>query len=92
MRSDLMEKTGVNDDVKSLLAPCLVRHCAWSLTSFAIGADGQTAVKRQRGKDHVGETACFGEAICYRIPHSNPNQNGTEMGGRWRNLGKAGPV
>ena len=53
MRSDL-----VNVNVKSLLAPWLVRHCAWSLTRFAIGADGQTAFKRH----------CFGEAICYRIP------------------------
>ena len=68
MRSDLMEKTGVNVNVKSLLALWLVRHCAWSLTRFAIGADGQTAFKRQRGKDFVGETACFGEAICHRIP------------------------
>ena len=63
-----MEKTGVNVNVKSLLALWLVRHCAWSLTTFAIGADGQTAFKRQRGKDCVGETACFGEAICHRIP------------------------
>ena len=68
MRSELMEKTGVNVNVKSLLAPWLVRHCAWSLTRFAIGSDGQTAFKRQRGKDYVGETACFSEAICYRIP------------------------
>ena len=64
MRSDVMEKTGVNVSVKSLLA----RHCAWSLTRFAIGADGQTAFKHQRGKDNVGETACSGEAICYRVP------------------------
>ena len=68
LRSDLMEKTGVNVNVKSLLAPWLVRHCAWSLTRFAIGADGQTAFKCQRGKDYVGETAYFGEAICSRIP------------------------
>ena len=68
LRSDLMEKTGVNVNVKSLLAPWLLRHCAWSLTRFAIGADGQTAFKRRRGKDYVAETACFGEAICYRIP------------------------
>ena len=68
MRSDLMEKTGVNVNVKSLLAPWLVRHCAWSLTRFAISADGQTAFKCQRDKDCFGETACFGEAICYRIP------------------------
>ena len=38
------------------------------MTRFAIGADGQTAFKRPRDKDDVGETACFGEAICYRIP------------------------
>ena len=67
MRSDVMEKTGVNVNVKSVLAPWLARDCAWSLTRFAIGADGQKAFKRQRGKDYVGETACFGEAICYRI-------------------------
>ena len=67
MHSDLMETTGVNFNVKSLLAPWLVRHCAWSLTRFATGAGGQTAFKRQRGKDHVDETACVDEAICYRI-------------------------
>ena len=54
-----LEKTGVNVNVKSLLAPWLVRHCTLSLTRFATGADGQTAFKRQRGKDYVGETACF---------------------------------
>ena len=58
VRSDLMEKTGVNVNVKSLLAPWLIRHCVWSLTRFATGADGQTAFKRQRGKDNAGETAC----------------------------------
>ena len=60
VRSDLIEKTG--EDV------WLVRHCAWSLTRFAIGADGQLAFKRQRGKDYDGETACYGEAICHRVP------------------------
>ena len=62
MRSDLMEKTGENFFVKLLWASWLVRHCAWSLTRFAIGADGQTDFQRQLGK-----TACFGEAICHRI-------------------------
>ena len=56
-----------------------MRHCAWSLTRFAIGADGQTAVKRQRGKDYVGEAACFGEALCYRIPRRLQ----TKMEPRW---------
>ena len=68
VRSDLMEKSGVKVNVRSLLAPWLARHCAWSLTRFAIGADGLTAFRRQRGKDCVGETPCFGDAICYRVP------------------------
>ena len=71
--SDLMEKTGVNVNVKSLLSPWLVRHCAWSLTRLAMGADGQTAFKRQRSKDYVGEL------ICYRIPI----QIQTKMEPRW---------
>ena len=79
MRSDLMEKTSVNVNVKSLLAPWLVRHCTWSFTRFAIGADGQTAFKRQRGKDYVGGTARFGEAICCRIPLRIQ----TKMESRW---------
>ena len=68
MRSDLIENTGVNVNVKSLLAPWLVRHCAWSLTRFANGADGLTVFRRQRGRDYAGETVCFGEPICYRVP------------------------
>ena len=36
-----------------------VRHwCGWT-NSFQASA---------RVKDYVGETACFGEAICYRVP------------------------
>ena len=89
MRSDLMEKTGVNVNVKSLLAPWLVRHCAWSLTRFALGADGQTASKRKR--------RCWRNGMLWRShlfpnPASNPNQIGTKVGGRRRVLGKAGSV
>ena len=32
MRSDLMQKTGANVNVKSPLVPWLARRCAWSLT------------------------------------------------------------
>ena len=53
MRSDLMEKTGVNVNVKSLLALWLVRHCAWSLTRFAIGADGHNVAKTMLAKRHA---------------------------------------
>ena len=80
MRSDLMEKTGVNVNVESHLAPWLARHCAWSLMRFANGADGHTAFKRQRGKDYVGETVCFGEAICHPIPL----RISTKMEPRWQ--------
>ena len=66
-------------NVKSLLAPWLVRHCVWCFTRFVIGADGQTVFKRQRGKDYVGETACFGEAICSQIPFGIQ----TKMVPRW---------
>ena len=66
-RYDLMENKGVDVNVKSLLAPWLVRHCAWWLTRFAVGAHGQLVLKRQRGKGNAGETACCGEALCYRI-------------------------
>ena len=92
MRSDLMEKTSVNVNVKSLVAPWLVRHCAWSLTRFAIGADGQTAFKCQRDNDHVDEATCFGEVICCRIPLRIQ----TKMEPRWEAdgvfLGKLGSV
>ena len=77
MRSDLMEKTGVHVNVKSLLAPWLARHCAWSQMRFAICTDKQTAFKRQRCKDNVGETACFGEAI------GRPLRIQTKMEPRW---------
>ena len=81
MRSDLVEKTGVNVNVKSLLAPWLVRHCAWNLTRFAIHADGQTAFKRQR------QRPCWRNGVLWRShllpnPTSNPNQSGTKMGSR----------
>ena len=83
---DLMEKTSVIVNVTSLLAPWLVRHCAWSLTRFAIGAEGQTAFKRRRGKNDAGETACFSEAICYRNPLQIPptwNHDGGQMACCW---------
>ena len=65
MSSDLMETTGVDVNVKVWL----VRHCSWSLTRFAIGADRHTAFKRQRGRmqtrTKVGGRRCSWESwIC----------------------------
>ena len=91
MRSDLMQKTSVHVNVKSLLVPWLARRCAWSLTRVAIGADRQTAFKRQRGKDYWRNGVLWRSHLLPN-PTSNPNQNGTTMGSRWRVLGKTGPV
>ena len=93
MRSDLMEKTGVNVNVNSLLAPWLVRRCAWSLTRFAMGC----RVGKQLSSVSVEKDLCWRDGVLWRShllpnPTSNPNQNGTLMGSRWRVLGKAGPV
>ena len=82
MLSDLLERTCVNVNVKSLLAPWLARHCAWSLTRFAIGADGQTAFKRQRGKDLVKRRAFVKPSVTksHFEPKSKWNRDGMFLG------------
>ena len=67
MRSDPMERTGVSVNVKPQTVSRLLRHYSWSLLNLAIGVDGLTDFKRQCGKDYLGETVCFGEAVCCRV-------------------------
>ena len=55
MRFDPIDKAAVSVNVKSLLEPWLVKHCAWSLTRFTIGVAELTMFKRQCGKDNNGE-------------------------------------
>ena len=74
MRYDLMEKTGVNVNVKSLLALWLVRHCAWSLTRFAVDADVQTAFK--------------GEMSCHAFVGPSVTESRFEPKPKWHRDGK----
>ena len=83
MRSDLMEKTGVNVNVKSLLAPWLARHCAWILTRVCNLVQTSTHLS----SDNVPKTT-LGHLL--PNPASNPNQDGTNMGIRWRVVGTTG--
>ena len=64
MRFDAIDKTAVSVNVKSLLEPWLVKHCAWRLTRIPIDVAGLSDFKRQCGKDCVGESLT--EAICSR--------------------------
>ena len=46
----------------------LVRHSAWTLTTFHVGNDGMTAHQRIRGKPLSQQIAAFGEQILFK-PH-----------------------
>ena len=46
----------------------LVRHAAWTLTTFHVGSDGMTAHQRIRGKPVNQQIAAFGEQILFK-PH-----------------------
>ena len=88
LRSDLMEKTGVNVNVKSLLAPWLVRHGAWSVTRLGWTNSFQASTWQRQ---------CWKNGMLWRSHllqshSSNPNQNGAKVGSRRRVLGKAGFV
>ena len=77
-RSDPIERTGASVNVKTLLAPWLVRNWAWSSTRFAIDVAGLSDFKRQCGKDCVGES--LREAICCRVSVRIQS----EMESRWK--------
>ena len=46
----------------------LVRHAAWTSTTFHVGSDGKTARQRIRGKPFNQQIAAFGEQILFK-PH-----------------------
>ena len=54
----------------------LVRHAAWTLSRYALNADGQTSFLKLMSKDYHGEVAKFSELVWFRFCHS------------WRNSGK----
>ena len=77
-RSDLIEGTGANIDVKSLLTSWLVRKRVWSSTLFAMDVAGLSDFKRQCGKDYVGES--LNKAVCCRVSVRIQS----EMESRWK--------
>ena len=50
----------------------LVRHATWSLTRYAIKADGQTSLFKLMSKDYHGEVAKFSKLVWLRIPAKQP--------------------
>ena len=56
IRCDPIDKTAVSVNIKTLLEPWLVKHCAWSLTRFVIDFARISDFKRQCDKYCVGES------------------------------------
>ena len=81
-RSDLTDKTGVNLNAESLLAPWLDRHCAWSLTRFAIDTDGQNLQALQPAKE-IHKSMCQGVENGFRPSSIERNSQTSHV--QWRN-------
>ena len=50
----------------------LVRHAAWTLTRYAIKADGQLSFFKLMSKDYHGVISKFSELVRFRIPAKQP--------------------
>ena len=61
---------GATIGLDSSVLKWLVRHAAWTLTTFHVGSDGKTAHQRIRGKPFNQQIAAFGEQILLK-PHEN---------------------
>ena len=59
---------GATIGLDSAVLKWLVRHAAWTLTTFHVGSDGKTAHQRIRGKPFIQQIAAFGEQILLK-PH-----------------------
>ena len=59
---------GATIGLDSSVLKWLVRHAAWTLTTFHVGSDGKTAHQRVRGKPFNQQFAAFGEQILLK-PH-----------------------
>ena len=57
----------------------LVRHAAWTLTRYALKADGQTSFFKLMSKDYHGEISKFSELVWFRIPAKQP-----KLAEQWR--------
>ena len=52
--------------------PWIVRHAAWTLTRYALKADGQTSLFKLMSKDYHGEVTKFSELVWFRIAAKQP--------------------
>ena len=59
---------GATIGLNSSVLEWLVRHAAWTLTTFHVGSDGMTAHERIRGAPFNQQIAAFGEQILFK-PH-----------------------
>ena len=59
---------GATIGLDSSVLKWLVRHAAWTLTTFHVGSDGMTTHQRIRGKPFNQQIAAFGEHILFK-PH-----------------------
>ena len=59
---------GATIGLDSSVLKWLVRHAAWTLTTFHVSSDGTTAHQRIRGKPFNQQIAAFGEQILFK-PH-----------------------
>ena len=57
----------------------MVKHAAWTLTRYALTADGQTSFYKLMSKDYHREVAKFSELVWFRIPAKQP-----KLGEQWR--------
>ena len=57
---------GATIGLDSSVLKWLVRHTAWTLTTFHVGSDGKTAHQRIRGKPFNQQIAAFGEQILFK--------------------------
>ncbi len=57
----------------------LVRHSAWTLTRYALKADGQTSFFKLMSKDYHGEVAKLSELVWFRISAKQP-----KLSEQWR--------
>ena len=59
---------GATIGLDSAVLKWLVRHAAWTLTTFHVGSDGKTEHQRIRGKPFIQQIAAFGGQILFE-PH-----------------------
>ena len=57
----------------------MMRHAAWTLTRYALKADGQTSFFKLMRKDYHGEVAKFSELVWFRLLAKQP-----KLAAEWR--------